>query len=217
MNKNKAIAFGLAAAVLLSINFFLNAAPALAHHPTGGKLPANFAEGFLSGLAHPVIGIDHLVFIIAIGLLAALSNLSNKLGIMIPASFVTATALGAGIHLQRINLPAPELIISSSVLAIGIFLARESRTNLWLLIGLAAIAGIFHGYAYGESIVGAETSALGAYLLGFCLIQLGISAIAFYLGKRVLHQPNKSILWLRFAGFTVCGIGFTFLSNIVLG
>lgn len=214
MNKNKAIAFGLVSTVLLSINLFLNTAPAFAHHPTGGKLPVSFGQGFVSGLGHPVIGIDHLAFVIAIGLLAALST---NLGMMIPTAFVIATAVGTGIHLQNINLPTPELIISASVLLVGIFLAQKNQVNWSLLAVISAIAGIFHGYAYGESIVGAETSALGAYLLGFCLIQLGIAAIAFYLGKKVLNQSNKPILWLRFVGFTVCGIGFTFLSNIVLG
>jgi urease accessory protein len=214
MNKNKAIAFGLVSTVLLSINLLFNATPALAHHAMGGKLPSTFGAGFISGLAHPVIGIDHLAFVIAIGLLAALSS---NLGMMIPTAFVSATAVGTGIHLQSINLPTPELIISASVLLIGIFLAQKNQVNWSLLAVISAIAGIFHGYAYGESIVGAETSALGAYLLGFCLIQLGVAAIAFYLGKRVLNQPNKSILWLRFVGFTVCGVGFTFLSNIVLG
>ncbi len=214
MNKNKAIAFGLVSSVLLSINFLFNAAPVLAHHPNGGNIPSTFSEGFLSGLGHPVIGMDHLIFVIAIGLLAALSN---KLGMIIPTAFVITTAIGTGIHLQSIDLPAAELIISASVLVIGIFLAQKNQASIPLLAVVSAIAGIFHGYAYGESIVGAETTALGAYLLGFCSIQLLISAIAFDLGRRVINQPNKSALMLRFAGFTVCRIGFAFLSNTVLG
>ncbi len=219
MNKKKAIAFGLVSIFFLGINFLLNAPPASAHHAMGGKLPANFGEGFLTGLAHPVIGIDHLAFVIAIGLLAALRN---KLGIVMPIAFVTATAMGAIIHLQGISLPAPELIIAASVLAMGIFLARASQTNLWLLTGLAAIAGIFHGYAYGESIFGAEMTTLGAYLLGFSLIQLTISAIAFYGGRAFLNRSAvkssiKSPLTLRFAGFIICGVGSTFLANVILG
>ncbi|MBE9046049.1 HupE/UreJ family protein [Pleurocapsales cyanobacterium LEGE 10410] len=215
MNKNKAIAsVGFISTILWGISL-INAAPALAHHPSGGNIPSTFVEGFLSGLGHPVIGIDHLVFVIAIGLLAALRN---KLGIIIPASFVLATAVGTVIHLQSINLPIPELIISASVLVMGIFLARENQASLALITFLGAIAGIFHGYAYGESIVGAETTVLTAYLLGFCAIQLGISAIAFYLGSSILNQASKSPqLMLRFAGFTLCGIGFAFVSSNILG
>ena len=213
MNKNRAIAISLVSS-FLGINFLFNAAPVLAHHPNGGQIPSTFIEGFLSGVGHPVIGIDHLVFVIAIGLLAALSN---RRGLVIPTAFAISTILGTLIHLQSIDLPAPELIISASVLIIGIFLAKENRTNPILLTVLVAIAGIFHGYAYGESIVGAETTALGAYLIGFGSIQLCVSAIAFYLGRRIISHPKKSSLLLRFAGFTVCGIGFTFLSNLFLG
>ena len=199
----------------LLLGSLLLTSPALAHHPNGGKIPSTFIEGFLSGLGHPVIGIDHFVFVIAIGLVAALSN---KLGMVIPLAFMAATAIGTGIHLQSINLPLPELFISASVLGIGICLAKEKPTNLVIVTIIGAIAGIFHGYAYGESIVGAEITALGAYLLGFCSIQLAISVIAFYLGKLIIKRPIKSPrLPLRFAGFAVCGVGFAFLSSAILG
>lgn len=214
MNKNKAIAFGLAGSIFCGFSLLVNTAPVLAHHPNGGATPSNFIEGFMSGLGHPVIGIDHLVFVIAIGLLAVLSK---KMGMIIPTAFVIATAIGTGIHLQGVDLPAAELIISASVLVMGIFLAQKNQANLTLLAAVAGIAGIFHGYAYGESIIGAEATALVAYLLGFCSIQLGISAIAFYLGQKIVNQPNKTSLFLRFAGFTISGIGFAFLSNLILG
>jgi len=212
MNKQKAIAFGSAATILGSY-LLINTSPVLAHHPNGGEIPSNFIQGFLSGLGHPVIGIDHLVFVVAIGLLAALSK---KMGLIIPTAFTIATAMGTGIHLQSVNLPAPELIISASVLVMGIFLAQKNQASITLLAAVGAIAGIFHGYAYGESIVGAETTALVAYLLGFCGIQLGISAIAFFLGKNIVNQADKSTLLLRFAGFTISGIGFAFLSNLII-
>ena len=212
MNK-KAIAFGSISGVLSSISLLVNASPALAHHPSGSEIPSTFVAGFLSGIGHPVIGIDHLVFVLAIGLLAALCK---KLGMVIPVAFVAATAIGTAIHLQSINLPIPELIISASVLVVGIFLAKEKQLNVAIITAIGAIAGIFHGYAYGESIVGAETTALWAYLLGFCAIQLAISAIAFGIGRAIVKSSQPSI-WLRFAGFTIAGIGFAFVSNAILG
>ena len=193
----------------------LMASPALAHHPNGGNIPSTFAEGFLSGLGHPIIGIDHLVFVIGIGLLAALSK---KFGMIIPVAFALATAIGTGVHLQGIDLPVVELIISASVLVVGIFLAQKERANLALITAVSAIAGIFHGYAYGESIVGAQTTALSAYLLGFCSIQLAISGGAFYIGKQLIARTKiPTTLPLRFAGFAICGVGFSFLSSAILG
>ena len=201
--------------LILVINLIVSTPSALAHHPLDGAIPSNFFEGFMSGLAHPIIGLDHFAFVIAVGLLAVLRN---KLGLIIPFSFCLTTALGTVIHLASIDLPVPELIIAISVLTIGIALALENKIHLALITVLSAVAGIFHGYAYGESIVGAEMTPLGAYLFGFVVIQLVVSAIAFYLGSAISNKSaSKNFLPLRFCGFIICGIGLTFLSNTLLG
>ena len=210
-NKSNLTVLGLIAIAILIIGI----EPAYAHHPMGGATPANFSQGLLSGLAHPIIGLDHLVFVIAIGLLA---TLKERLGLAIPVTFVMATVSGTVIHLMSFDLPVPELIIAGSVLAAGILLAKKNSTNLGLLLSLSAIAGLFHGYAYGEAIVGAENTPLFAYLFGFMLIQLLVSAIAFYLGKLILKPLKEtSSLSLRFAGFLIAGMGIAFFSTALLG
>jgi hypothetical protein len=45
-------------------------AGASAHHPMGGTTPQTLWHGLLSGFGHPVIGLDHLAFVVAMGLLA---------------------------------------------------------------------------------------------------------------------------------------------------
>jgi urease accessory protein len=197
----------------LAVTSLLFSTPALAHHAMGGKLPATFFEGFVSGLAHPVIGLDHFTFVVSVGLLAAIS----RQGIKIPLAFVLAAMLGTGLHLMQLALPAAELVISGSVLLFGILLALKERPNSWILTGLAAFIGLFHGYAYGESIFGAEITPLIAYLVGFTAIQLVVAIATFLIGKTVLkrtmEQPN---LLLRFAGFVICGAGAVFLSTLIL-
>lgn len=186
---------------------------ALAHHAMGGKVPANFFEGFISGLAHPVIGLDHFAFVVSVGLLAAIS----RQGIKIPIAFVLTAVAGAGLHWMQIALPAAEWVISGSVLLFGILLALKHRPRGWVLTGLAVICGLFHGYAYGESIFGAEMSPLMAYLTGFTVIQLIVAIGAFLIGKVVLNQSNEQPgLSLRFAGFVICGVGVTFLSTLLV-
>ena len=189
--------------------------PAIAHHPFGGETPSNFLTGFLSGLGHPVIGVDHFVFVIAIGLMAALKRVN---GIFIPLAFIVATLLGTGIHLMNLDLPLPEMVISASVLCFGLMLAGKDRPTLaWILL-VSAIAGIFHGYAYGEAIIGAEMSPLVGYLAGFAVIQAAIALGAFQIGRRLLdkEQSNPTLL-LRFAGFIIIGAGLAFLSSAILG
>ncbi len=188
--------------------------PAHAHHPFGGQIPQNMFEGFLSGLGHPVIGIDHFIFVIAVGLLAALKA---RKGIFIPISFILATIVGTGIHLQSIDIPYPEAIISASVLLFGIVLAMKDAPNLGWLIGAAGVAGIFHGYAYGEAIVGAQMTPLVAYLAGFASIQLTVALICFWVGKLTLKKvTDQPSLMLRYAGFTISGAGIAFLSSVLL-
>ena len=195
------------------LGLLLLAPAALAHHPLGGRLPSNFFEGFMSGVAHPVIGLDHFVFVIAAGLLAVLS----RQGLMIPVAFVIAGLAGTGIHLQSLDLPAPEFFISASVLLFGLLLALKKSPNWPIVAGLGAIAGLFHGYAYGEAIVGADMTPMVAYLTGFTVIQLVIALGASVIGRAVLKQNQMSELPLRFAGFAICGVGATFLSSVILG
>ncbi len=85
--------------------------------------------------------------------------------------------LGTEVHLAKLALPEFELFVSGSILLFGILLVIKNSLNTMIVAGLAAIAGIFHGYAYGESIFGAENTPLVAYLIGFTAIQLFCIAI----------------------------------------
>ncbi|MEM9451295.1 MAG: HupE/UreJ family protein [Cyanobacteria bacterium P01_E01_bin.6] len=196
-----------------SICLALTSLPALAHHPFGGTTPSNALEGFLSGLGHPVIGIDHVVFVIAAGLLAAI----KPKGFWIPIAFVLASLGGTGLHLMTVNLPAPEIIISLSVVVFGLLLATKELPHVAIIAGLGAIAGIFHGYAYGEAIVGAEMTPLIAYLAGFASVQLLISLGIWTIARQGLNTiPTEKGLSFRFAGFTILGIGAAFVSSLVV-
>jgi urease accessory protein len=200
---------------VILLGTLLYALPAAAHHPTGGRVPATALQGFLSGLGHPVIGVDHLVFVIAVGLLSAL----KPRGIWIPVAFVLAAIAGTGLHLAGLDLPGTELWISASVLAFGLLLAIPNTVHPGFIVGLGAIAGLFHGYAYGEAIIGADMPALVAYLAGFTVIQLAIALAANRLAQRLLAALTDAppSLNLRFAGFAICGAGAAFLSTVLLG
>ncbi|HEV7415617.1 MAG TPA: HupE/UreJ family protein, partial [Tianweitania sediminis] len=140
---------GRAAAFLAAAVF---AAPAYAHHAMEGEMPSTFFQGFVSGFAHPVIGVDHLAFIVAAGLIAAVT----RMGIAAPIAFVVASLAGVLLHLGAFDLPAVELLIALSALGAGAALAL-ARTGAGRSVWLVAFAGagIVHGYAFGESIVGA--------------------------------------------------------------
>jgi urease accessory protein len=199
---------------ITGISLLLFASPAMAHHAMGGKMPSNFFEGFLSGLAHPLIGLDHFAFIVSIGLLAAI----KRQGIWIPVAFIVSAMLGTGLHLMGLNLPGVELFVSGSILLFGTLLVLKDSPNTTTIITLAAIAGVFHGYAYGESIFGAQMSPLLAYLLGFTSIQLVVATGAFKISQSFIQRNSQQQLPynLRSAGLVICGIGLAFLSSQVV-
>ncbi|MCT7961560.1 HupE/UreJ family protein [Laspinema sp. D1] len=200
--------------VALAIALFWGIEPAFAHHPMNSATPSNVWEGLLSGFAHPMIGLDHFAFVVAIALLSAF----HPYGIAIPITFAIAAMGGTGIHLLTLDIPAVEIIIAASVLTVGILLGMKERPNLKLVGAIAAVAGIFHGYAYGEAIIGAETAPLFAYLIGFTAIQIAIASAAIGFVRKTLttwdQDPNLS---LRFAGFAIGGIGAAFLASSILG
>jgi urease accessory protein len=171
--KNLKITAATIAAVTLA------ATPVLAHHPLGGRVPANLFEGLMSGLAHPVIGIDHLVMIVAIGLFAGI----KRQGWALPIAFVVAAMGGTGLHLMSMSLPGAEIWVAGSVLALGLLMLVQERLNLAAIAGLIGVAGLFHGYAYGEAIVGAEATPLVGYLAGFSAVQLAIALGVSQLAK----------------------------------
>ena len=187
---------------------------ALAHHPMGGATPATWSEGLLSGIGHPIIGVDHLAFVIAVGIAATLAG-SRFLS---PLAFVGATVVGTGLHLAAFNLPVVELMIALSLVVLGAVVFIGKKMPVAALAGIFAIAGLFHGFAYGEAIFGAEATPLVAYLAGFGLTQYAIAvgagtAIAVMLGKAQDWVDNVPA---RIAGGIVAGAGALLVSEHAL-
>lgn len=192
----------------------LCAQPALAHHPLGGRLPANAFEGLMSGLAHPILGADHFLFVLAIGLLA----LRVSVGLWLPVVFVLGGLGGAGLHLSSGSLPLVELVVTGSLVLAGFFLARQAEPKSFWMLLLGAIAGLFHGYAFGEAIFGAEMTPLWSYLIGLTAIQIGVAATVYGCAKAGMARLAQSpLIILRYAGFTFSGAGLAFLSGVIAG
>ena len=183
----------------------LFSSPAFAHHPLDGITPDSFALGLLSGIAHPIIGLDHFAFVIAVGIAATL--LASRF--LLPLFFVGATLLGTFIHLLSFSLLGVELFISLSLVVVGgmIVLARNFSATLFSV--LFVFFGVFHGFAYGEGIFGAEPTPLIAYLIGFGLIQYLVCVLS---GMIIVSTIGKSAIWsanlpARFVAAMVVGAG----------
>ena len=155
--------------------------PALAHHPMGGATPSTLWQGFASGVGHPVIGPDHLAFLVAAGVLAA--TLPAGAGVAAIVAFVLGGFAGSLVHLAGIGLGPVEAVVALSVLAVGLALLWRRIPAALLPAGFGA-AGLFHGHAFAEAIIGAEQVALVAYLAALALTQAGIGLGVMLLARR---------------------------------
>jgi urease accessory protein len=194
---NRISVFAAAAAMLAPV-------PALAHHVMGGKVPVTFMQGMLSGLAHPIIGLDHFAAVVGVGILAALLGR----GVLPVLAFSAAMILGVVLHLASASIPAAELLVGLSTLLIGGLVALRRSLGMLSAAVLFAAAGVVHGYALGESIVGAEASPLGAYLGGLLVIQTVIAVAAYAATIRVRQRaPQFNRVGIAAAGALIALIG----------
>lgn len=193
----------------LTLGGLLVATPALAHHAMDGETPTTLVQGLLSGLGHPVIGLDHLAALIGVGLVSS----RFPRGLTLPVFWIVAMAAGVGIHLASADIPQVELLVALSVVIIGIAATLRATLSYALIAGLFAAGGLVHGYALGESIIGAEAAPLGGYLVGLVTVQTalttGIAYAATKLSKASFAAPS---LQFRLAGLAVAVTGAAFIA-----
>lgn len=184
---------------------------ASAHHPMGGATPETFGQGMLSGLGHPIIGLDHFAFlVVAILLSCALKGASR---FVVPLAFVGATVGGTALHLGAANIPMSEMLIAATVVIGAVLVLSKNYLGALMLSGVFAVSGVLHGYAYGEAIVGAEMTPLVSYLVGFAAIQyLIIAGGALGLEKATQHSETMRSLATRVSGIAAFLTGGFFLA-----
>lgn len=193
----------------------LTISPALAHHPLGGMPMETFAHGLLSGIGHPVLGFDHLFFIVLVGI-AALYTGRPKLT---PAAYIGAMLVGCLIMSLGAGLPAKELMIGLSLLVLGLIVLSGRALSLAPAVLIFAGFGLFHGSAFGESIAAQESTAgiavLIGYLIGLGLIQYGLALAAGWIARTLWNATEATAIHARLAGAVVAGVGlFLTLENL---
>jgi urease accessory protein len=196
-------------ATLVGAGLVASAGAASAHHLMGGKTPSTFADGILSGVGHPIIGPDHLAFLVALGIAVGVGRLS----LVTPFLFLLAMACGVAAHVASVNIPAAELIVAVSVLTAGVLIALDWNIPSAAWAAIFGIAGFFHGYAYGESIYGAEPTPLAAYLVGLVAVQT-VLVVGIALTSRAVWTASR--LGPRLVGAAICGVGFTVLVGQII-
>ncbi len=188
--------------------------PALAHHPLAGMPMETFWHGLLSGFGHPLLGFDHLFFVVAVGIAA----LYTGYRFFAPAAYIAAMLAGCVMMSLGYGLPAKEIMIGFSLLAVGFVILSGKAIRPGAALFLFAVFGLFHGSAFGDSMaaqeIGFGMNVLAGYLIGLGSLQYAIAIGSGWLAYNVWKATEASAIPARLAGAVVAGMGlFITLEN----
>ena len=158
--------------------------------------------GFFQGILHPLSGADHLLVMLAVGLMAAGCS-KSRAGIAVPAAFLLAMGAGALLTMTGVSVPYVEQGIVVSVVAAGVLLALAVRFTLVAGIAVAAGFALFHGLAHGAELPLAASPA--AYIAGFLIT----TTVLLMAGSRLGQLADSYSLGLisRVGGLAVAAFG----------
>lgn len=201
--------------LFLAAGLVMVATPAFAHHPLGGMPMETFTHGLLSGVGHPLLGFDHLLFVIGMGVAAAYTPWHRAT----PGAYILAMLAGCLMMSLGVGLPAKEFVIGFSLLALGGIVLSGRALDFVPALALFAVFGLFHGSAFGDSIAEQEaamgTQVLVGYLIGLGIVQYAIAWAAGWFVHTMLGATEATAVRARLSGAIVAGAGlFLTLENV---
>jgi urease accessory protein len=167
------------------------------------------AGGFLSGLSHPVSGLDHVVAMIAVGLWGA--QLGMPALWILPVAFPILMAIGGMLGLIGAPLPGVEVGIALSAVVLGALVLGRVRLPLALAVAVVAFFAVFHGHAHGTELQAGQDALL--YSLGFVIATGLLHAVGIGIGSIQRWGPGRQAL--QGAGALVMAAGLYFLWGAV--
>lgn len=164
--------------------------------------PGADASSFVAGLVHPLGGMDHLVAMIAVGVLA--SQFKAALRTSLVSAFIVAMLIGAIVGAAGLALPNVEPMIALSLLMFGAAIALPRRASATLSLAGVVTFGFFHGHAHGTEMVGSSLLSFG---LGFSFSAALLQGLGLYVTLRARELGEHAQTAIRVSGGMVAGIG----------
>lgn len=165
------------------------------------------SSGLMAGLSHPVLGLDHLLAMLSVGILSA--QMGGKSIWKIPLAFVSIMFIGGILGICKVPIISVELGIALSVLVLGAAIASDKKLPSFLAIFFVGIFAIFHGHAHGTEMPSLAQPVL--YACGFIIGTASIHIVGVWI--TFLFQKFKyGEQLLRFLGMGISGVGIYLLS-----
>ena len=166
------------------------------------------AVSFLSGVKHPISGLDHVVAMIAVGLWGA--QLGHPAIWVLPVAFPMVMAFGGMLGLLGVPLPGIEIGIAASAIMLGTAVMQELRPPLAVAATIVAFFAIFHGYAHGSELPPGQSGLL--YSLGFVIATGCLHGVGITMG--LINRWPWGQKALRLAGGVVALAGLFFMWRV---
>jgi len=174
--------------LLSALALLAGAEPAFAHVGPGEH------GGLTAGLLHPVLGLDHLLAMVAVGVWAA--RMGGKALWIVPSAFVGTMAIGGTMGYGHAGLPGMELAIAGSVVVLGLLIATAARPPVAVGAAIVGLFAFFHGWAHGaEMPVDGEPLLFGLGFIVATALLHGLGIGAATLAARLLPSglPTRAL------------------------
>ena len=179
--------------------------PAMAHPQL---ILAGNAGGLVAGFCHPWLGLDHLLAMIAVGLLSV--RLGRRAIWILPASFLGLMTLGGAIGMAGIGFHRVEFGVALSVVVLGLALASGRRSPLFASAVIVGAAGLLHGHAHGTEIPAMVAPVL--YAAGFISATAVLHLTGIVAGTWLVDNNRRAVA-IRLAGAAISCAGLLLLSG----
>ena len=163
-------------------------------------------SGFTAGFTHPIFGLDHLLAIVALGLLIA--SLGLKSSLLIALAFIASMGISGWMGINTDGFPYMENGIAASVVLLGIVLLLNVSIPVILGIIGSMIIAFFHGYAHGVEMP--ESTSPFLYISGFLFGAVLLFAVSIATGNFISKFKSKNLI-LQLIGVTIAGSGLLVL------
>ena len=168
------------------------------------------SASFMTGLLHPLFGLDHLTAMVAVGVWSALAaRQAGPAMLWGPLGFANMLLAGALIGLQGLSLPAVEPVIAASLLVMGLLVLVKLRLPGPVAALLVGTFAMFHGVVHGQELASSASAfqALAGMLCATVVLHGAGLALGWW-----LRGVN---LWIgRLVGSVVALMGGLLLAHL---
>lgn len=190
--------------LLLSIGLIIAPVAGHAHEVT------DLGHGLLTGFLHPLMGLDHVLAMVAVGIWGA--QLSRPAIWVLPVTFPMVMAFGGILGLVAMPFPGVEVGIALSAVVLGALVLLQVKVALSVAMVVVGVFALCHGYAHGAEIPAATSPA--SFALGFVIGTGLLHSAGIAMGlMNTLRYGSEA---LRVAGGVIASGGVYYLTLQVI-